>query len=168
MCVQVVISLGQFVRFARRAIAVGISLTSCLGTQIYAFEIVRPPFRLFPLPVWLHCLLRSSSGLLDPQYMSLVAVAIAISYLSSLGADKFAFKVLRPTLTRSSAIGKQTRLFSSVTADRVLCDCSSRTVPDTTLQLVSSLPQPMQVVPGEGAHRSSFGASVSTTRLWLS
>ena len=41
-----------------------------------------------------------------------------------------------------SVICKQTRLFTSVTADHVLCDRSSRTAPDTTLQLVSSLPRP--------------------------
>ena len=43
---------------------------------------------------------------------------------------------------RPSVKCKQIRLFTSVTADRVLRDCSSRTVPDTTLQLVSSLPRP--------------------------
>ena len=43
---------------------------------------------------------------------------------------------------RPSVICTQTRLFTSVTADHVFCDCSSRTVTDTTLQIVSSLPRP--------------------------
>ena len=36
------------------------------------------------------------SGLLDSHYTSLVAVAVGLSYLSSLGAELLAFKVLRP------------------------------------------------------------------------
>ena len=43
---------------------------------------------------------------------------------------------------RPSVICKQTRLFTSVTANHVLYDCSLRTVPDPTLRIVS-LPRPM-------------------------
>ena len=77
-------------------IAVGISLISCLEAEIHAFEVWRTPFWIFPLPVWSHSLPIGSSGLLDPQYISLVAVAVGISYLSSLGVELLAFKVLRP------------------------------------------------------------------------
>ena len=77
-------------------IAVGISLISCLEAEIHAFEVFWPPSWIFPLLVWSPSLSISSSGLLDPQYTSLVAVAVRISYLSSLGAELLAFKVLRP------------------------------------------------------------------------
>ena len=77
-------------------IAVGISLISCLEAEIHAFEVWRPPSWIFPLPVWLPSSPIGSSGLLDPQYTILVAVAIGISYLSSLGAELLTFKVLRP------------------------------------------------------------------------
>ena len=75
--------------------AVGISLISCLTAEIHAFDVWRPPSWSFPLPVQSHSLLISFSGWLDPQYISLVAVAVGISYLSSLGAELLAFKVLR-------------------------------------------------------------------------
>ena len=77
-------------------IAVGISLISCLEAEIQAFEVWRPPFWIFPLPVWSLSLPIGSSGLLDPYYTSLVAVVVEISYLFSLGAELLAFKVLRP------------------------------------------------------------------------
>ena len=35
----------------------------------------------------------SSSGLLEPQNLAVVAVAVGISYISSLGAELFAFEV---------------------------------------------------------------------------
>ena len=77
-------------------IAVGISLIFCLGAEIYAFEVLRPPSWIFLLPVWSHSLPIGSSGWLDPQYICLVAVAVGISYLSSLGAELSIFKVLMP------------------------------------------------------------------------
>ena len=77
-------------------LAVGISLISCLEADIHAFEVLRPPSWIFPLTVRSHSLLIGSSGLLDPHYTILVAVAVGISYLSSLGAELLAFKVLRP------------------------------------------------------------------------
>ena len=79
-----------------KSIAVGSSLISCLGTEIHAFEVWRPLSWIFPLPVWSPSLPIGSSGLLDPHYTSLVAVAVGISYLSSLGAELLTFKVLRP------------------------------------------------------------------------
>ena len=77
-------------------IAVGILLISCLGAEIHAFEVWRPPSWSFPLPVCLYSLPIGFSGWLDPQYISLVAVAVRISYLSSLGAELLTFKVLGP------------------------------------------------------------------------
>ena len=76
-------------------IAVGISLISCLKAEIHAFEVQRPSSWIFLLQVRSHSLPISSSGLLEPQYISVVAVAVGISYLSYLGAELFAFKVLR-------------------------------------------------------------------------
>ena len=58
--------------------------------------LMRPPSWIFTFPVCLHSLLIGSSGLLDPQYISSVAVAVGLSYLSSLGAEVLVFKVLRP------------------------------------------------------------------------
>lgn len=72
-------------------IAVGISLISCLEAVIHAFEVLRPPSWIFPLPVWSHSLPIGYSGLLDPQYINLVAVAVGFSYLSSLGAELLTF-----------------------------------------------------------------------------
>ena len=77
-------------------ISVEISLISCLEAEVHAFEVQRPPSWIFPLPVWSPSLLIGSSGLLYPQYTSLVAIAVGLSYLSSLGAELLAFKVLRP------------------------------------------------------------------------
>ena len=76
-------------------VAVGISLLSCLQAEIHAFEFWSPPSWLFPLPVWSPSLPIGSSGLLDSHYTSLVAVAVGISYLSSLEAELLTFKVLR-------------------------------------------------------------------------
>ena len=67
-------------------IAVGISLISCLEAEIHTFEVWRPPSWIFPLLVWSPSLPIGSSGLLNPHYTRLVAVAVGISYLSSLGA----------------------------------------------------------------------------------
>ena len=81
-------------------IAVGISLISCLEAKKHAFKhafkVLRPPSWILPLPVRSHCLPISSSGLLDFYYISLVAVAVGISYLTGLGAELFAFKVVWP------------------------------------------------------------------------
>ena len=77
-------------------IGVGISLISCLEAEIHAFEVWRPPSWIFTLPAWSPSLPIGTSGLLDPYYTSLVAVAVGISYLFGLGAELLAFKVLRP------------------------------------------------------------------------
>ena len=71
-------------------------MISYLEAEIHAFEVWRPPSCIFPLQVWSPSLPIGSSGLLDPQYTSLVAVVVEISYLFSLGAELLAFKVLRP------------------------------------------------------------------------
>ena len=77
-------------------IAVGISLISCLGGEISAITVQRPPSWIFPLPVRSHCLPTSFSRLLEPQHLAVVAVAVEISYISCLGAELFAFEVFRP------------------------------------------------------------------------
>ena len=61
-------------------LAVGISLMSCMEAEIYAFEVYWPPSWIFPLPVLSPSLPIGSSGLLDPHYTSLVAVAVGVSY----------------------------------------------------------------------------------------
>ena len=77
-------------------IVVGISLISCLEAEMHAIEVLRLPSWIVPLPVWSPSLPIGSSGLLNPHYTSLVAVAVGLSYLSSLGAELLTFKVLRP------------------------------------------------------------------------
>ena len=63
-------------------IAVGISLISCLGAEIHAFEVWRPPSWIFPLPVWSHSIRISSSGMLD---LKNVGFAVGISIILYLG-----------------------------------------------------------------------------------
>ena len=72
-------------------IAVEISLISCLEAEIHALEVWRPPSWMFPLTVWSPSLPIGSRGLLDSQYTSLVAVAVGISYLSSVEAELMTF-----------------------------------------------------------------------------
>ena len=72
--------------------AVEISSISCLEAEIH--EVKRPPSWIFPLPVWSHSILRSpnhTNGMLNPENISVVAVAIGISYISCLGAELFTF-----------------------------------------------------------------------------
>ena len=78
------------------SVAVEIALISSVQAEIRAFEVYRPPSWIFPLPVWSDSLSIGSSGLLDPQYTSLVAIAVGISYLFSLGAELLTIKVLWP------------------------------------------------------------------------
>ena len=52
-------------------IAVGISLISCLGTEIHAFEVWRSPSCVFPLPVWSQSILMNPNGELDPDYLGI-------------------------------------------------------------------------------------------------
>ena len=73
-------------------IAVGISLISCLGTEIHAFEVWRPPSWIFILPVWSHSLLVSPIGKLDPEN---IGIAVEISLISCLEAEIHAFGVWR-------------------------------------------------------------------------
>ena len=47
-------------------VTVGISLKSCLGADIHAFEVLRPPSWILPLPVRSHSILMSPSGMLGP------------------------------------------------------------------------------------------------------
>ena len=62
-------------------IAVGFSLISCLGAEIHAFEVQRPPSWIFPIPVWSHSLLVCPNGKLDPENIS---IAVGISLTSCL------------------------------------------------------------------------------------
>ena len=71
-------------------IAVGSSLMSCLGAKIHAFEALRPPCWIFPLPVWSHSILMSFNGKLDPEN---IGVAVGISLISCLEAEIHAFEV---------------------------------------------------------------------------
>ena len=74
-------------------IAVGISLISCLEAEKHAFEVKRPPSRIFPFPVQSHSILMSTNVMLHPEN---IGIAVGISYPSSLGAELLAFNVLRP------------------------------------------------------------------------
>ena len=74
-------------------IAVEFSLISCLGTEIHAFEVWRPPSCIFPLSVWSHSILMSPNGKLDPEN---IGIAVRISLISRLGAEIHALEVKRP------------------------------------------------------------------------
>ena len=74
-------------------IAVGISLMSCLEAEIHAFEVLRSPSWIFPLPIRSHSILMSPNGMLDPKNMG---VAVEISSISCLGAEKHAINVYWP------------------------------------------------------------------------
>ena len=75
--------------------ALGISLIYCVKAEIHAFEFYRPPSCIFHFRFG-RSLSISSSGLLDPRCINLVAIAVGISYLTCLGAELVAFEVLRP------------------------------------------------------------------------
>ena len=77
----------------KTGIAVEISLISCLGAEIHAFGVQRPPSWIFPLPVWSHSLLVCPNGKLDPEN---IGIAVGISLISCLEAEIHAFDVLRP------------------------------------------------------------------------
>ena len=48
-------------------ITVGIPLISCLEAEIHAFEVLRPPSRIFPSPVRSFSILMSPNVKLDPE-----------------------------------------------------------------------------------------------------
>ena len=48
-------------------VAVRISLVSCLEAEIHAFEVERPPYWVFPLPVRSHSIPISLIGKLNPK-----------------------------------------------------------------------------------------------------
>ena len=77
----------------KTGIAVGISLISCLGAEIKAFEVERPPSWIFPFPVWSHSLFVCLNGKQDPEN---IGIAVGILLISCLGAEIHAFEVERP------------------------------------------------------------------------
>ena len=78
-------------------IAVGISLISCLGAEIHAFEVWRPPSWIFPLPVQSHSIPISPSGMLDLKNVSLAAgISVISCWLPCRKAEIHASEVFRP------------------------------------------------------------------------
>ena len=77
--------------------AVEISLISCLGAEIHAFEVWRPTSWIFPLPVQSHSIPMSPSEML---YLKNVGLAVGISvifcWLPSLKAEIHAIEVCMP------------------------------------------------------------------------
>ena len=72
------------------SIAVGISMISCLGAEIHAFEVKRPPSWIFPLPVWSHRIPISLNGMLDLKNVgSAVEISVISCVLPSLDAEVF-------------------------------------------------------------------------------
>ena len=65
-------------------IAVGIALISCLGAEIHAFEVKRPPSWIYTIPVWSHSLLVCPNGKLDPET---IGIAVGILLVSCLAAS---------------------------------------------------------------------------------
>ena len=78
-------------------IAVGISLISCLGAEIHAFEVWRPPSWMFPLPVRSHSIPISPSGMLDLKNVGLaVGISVTSCWLPCLEAEIHAIEVFEP------------------------------------------------------------------------
>ena len=78
-------------------IAVGISFISCLGAEIHAFEVWRPPSWIFPLPVRSHSIPISPSGMLDLKNVGLgVGISVISCWLPCLKAEIHAIEVFRP------------------------------------------------------------------------
>ena len=77
--------------------ATGISLISCLGAEIHAFEVWRPPSWIFPLPVRSHSIPISPSGMLDLKNVGLaVGISVLSCWLPCLKAEIHAIEVFRP------------------------------------------------------------------------
>jgi len=74
-------------------IAFEISSISCLGVEKHAFQVVRPPYWFYTLPVWSHSILVGPNGKPDTKN---IGIAFEISSISCLGVEKYAFQVVRP------------------------------------------------------------------------
>ena len=75
-------------------IDVGISLISCLGAEIHALEVKRPPFWIFPLPVSSHSIRISPSGMQNLKYVGFaVGISVISCVLPCLEAEIHAFEV---------------------------------------------------------------------------
>ena len=61
-----------------------------MQAEIHAFEIYRPPYWIFPLPVRSHSILMSPNGELDPENID---ITVEISLISCLEAEIHAFEV---------------------------------------------------------------------------
>ena len=76
----------------KTGIAVGISLKSCLGAEIHAIKVERPPSWIFPIPVLSHSIRISPSGMLD---LKNVGIAVGIPLITCLRAQRHAIEVER-------------------------------------------------------------------------
>ena len=86
--------------------AVGISLISCLGAEIHAFEVLMPPSWIFPLPVRSHSIPISLSGMLDLKNVGLaVGISVISCWLPCLKAEMHAIEVFRPPSWNFSTCG---------------------------------------------------------------
>ena len=78
-------------------IAVGIPLLSCLGAEIHAAEVLRPPSWIFPVPVQSHSIPISPSGMLDLKNVGLAfGISLVSCWLPCLEAEIHATEVFRP------------------------------------------------------------------------
>ena len=78
------------------SIAVRIPLISCLEAEIHAFEVLRPPSWIFPLPVRSHRILISLSRMLDLKNVGLaVGIKVISCWLSCLKAEIHAIEVFK-------------------------------------------------------------------------
>ena len=67
----------------------------CLGAETHAFDVLRSPSWIFPLPVWSHSIIMSPNGMLDPENIGTIGkldpenkgIAVGISLISCLGAE---------------------------------------------------------------------------------
>ena len=96
-------------------IAVGISLISRLGTEMYAFEVKRPPSWIFPLPVLSHSIRISPSGMLDLKNVGFaVGISVKSCVLPCLEAEIHAFEVFSAILDFSTSVKSHSiRIYSN-------------------------------------------------------
>ena len=77
--------------------AVETSLISCLGAEMQAFEVKRPPSWICPLPVRSRSIPISPSGMLDLKNVDIaVGISVISCWLPCLGVEIHAIEVFRP------------------------------------------------------------------------
>jgi len=83
-------------------IAFEISLISCLAVEKNAFQVLKSPSWIFPLPVWLHSIRVCYYGKAVPENIDIV---FEISLISCVGVEKHVFQVFSAAILVLSTSG---------------------------------------------------------------